>query len=43
AATATTSPMSSMVGQASAKVRVGLVSSVYGEEYFIASLADTGF
>jgi hypothetical protein len=34
--------MNSMVVQASEMGRVGLVSSVYGEEYFIASLADTG-
>jgi hypothetical protein len=29
--------------QASGMVRVGLVSWAYGEEYFIACLADTGF
>jgi len=35
--------MNSMVARASEMGKVGLVSLVYGEEYFIAGLADTGF
>jgi hypothetical protein len=34
--------MNSMVVLASEAGGLGLVSSVYGEEYFIAGLADTG-
>jgi len=41
-AIATSAPMSSMGVQGTESEWVGLVSSVYGEEYFIASLADTG-